>query len=550
MKQQPYGSSYLSSMGVGAALQSALIFAVTLGLSLLLRYFSGLDTDRATGPCQLRWGGVTVEGYLGPNNVCRYSIQYSKTVRWGEPRSVTTDGSGLPPSCPQSVVFGSRFRGLGVPESEDCNYMLLFIPQNADASTPIFTWIHGGSNWMGSVSMPGLDGFALAGKGQIVVLPQYRLGLLGMMPPSSHPTSLDPNLAVRDLAFMLKTIHDNIGTQGNAGAITISGHSSGAAMLRSLWQVPSAPGLYHQVIVHSDPSVFPTSSMEQHKVVRDKVYSFNMFKGSKTLQSLKELDVRAFQHAIDQLMAWSGSVNTPTDILNPVFGTMTIPYEPTRALHGDGHLSVRPRDVPMLISTTKDDGGYVVSSNHHQPLSVALDSDGLSPFLRALAGRCANDPTSQPFISEEKYRIGSYTDGPDVGRVALTDIITDGAFRCVGRDTASHWAKAGGKTYVVEINDSAPYLWSSMVGNDWCIGRDDVPNVLGYDNGATPGLGDEVSDVWSAFIQGRSIGVDTYKPDANQQNTNVKVIGGGGGEAPNCPIDFWGTKCTWAWQRE
>lgn len=349
--------------------------------------------------------------------------------------------------------------------------MLLFIPQNADASTPIFTWIHGGSNWMGSVSMPGLDGFALAGKGQIVVLPQYRLGLLGMMPPSSHPTSLDPNLAVRDLAFMLKTIHDNIGTQGNAGAITISGHSSGAAMLRSLWQVPSAPGLYHQVIVHSDPSVFPTSSMEQHKVVRDKVYSFNMFKGSKTLQSLKELDVRAFQHAIDQLMAWSGSVNTPTDILNPVFGTMTIPYEPTRALHGDGHLSVRPRDVPMLISTTKDDGGYVVSSNHHQPLSVALDSDGLSPFLRALAGRCANDPTSQPFISEEKYRIGSYTDGPDVGRVALTDIITDGAFRCVGRDTASHWAKAGGKTYVVEINDSAPYLWSSMVGNDWCIGR-------------------------------------------------------------------------------
>lgn len=349
--------------------------------------------------------------------------------------------------------------------------MLLFVPQRADENTPIFTWIHGGSNWMGSVSMPGLDGFALAAKGQIVVLPQYRLGLLGLMPPSVHPKSLDPNLAVRDLAFMLKTVHENIGAQGNAGAITISGHSSGAAMLRSLWQVPSAPGLYHQVIVHSDPSLFPTSSMKQHKVVRNKIYSMEMFHGAKTLEALRELDVRAFQHAIDQLMAWAGSVNTPTDILNPVHDTMTIPYDPTRALHGEGSLSVRPRDVTMLMSTTTDDGGYVVSSNHHQPVSVALDSAGSSPFLQALAGRCANDPSSQPFASEEKYKIEAYPDGPDVGRLALTDIITDGAFRCVGRDTASYWAKAGGKAYVVEIDDSAPYLWSSMVGNDWCIGR-------------------------------------------------------------------------------
>lgn len=91
MKKQPFRSSYFSSMGMGGALQSALIFTVTLGLSFLLRYFGVLGTEKTkSGPCSLRWGAVDVEGHLGPNNVCRYNIQYSKTERWGEPRRVVT----------------------------------------------------------------------------------------------------------------------------------------------------------------------------------------------------------------------------------------------------------------------------------------------------------------------------------------------------------------------------------------------------------------------------------------------------------------------------
>lgn len=76
--------------------------------------------------------------------------------------------------------------------------------------------------------------------------------------------------------------------------------------------------------------------------------------------------------------------------------------------------------------------------------------------------------------------------------------------------------------------------------------QDDLPNVLGYDNGATPGLGDEVANMWSTFIQGKDMGFNTYRADANQMNTDVKILGGG--TAPNCPADFWGKKCTWQWQ--
>lgn len=348
--------------------------------------------------------------------------------------------------------------------------MFLYVPQGADATTPIFFWTHGGSNWMGSVSMSGLDGYALAAKGQIVVFPQYRLGFLGLLPPAIHPASSDPNFATRDLAFALKTIKENIGTQGNGGAITISGHSSGAAMLRSLWQVPNAGDLFQRVIVHSDCNPFPHSSMQQHKKVRDKGYSFNLLKDVKSLEDLKKVDIKVFQKAIDFIMEWDGAVKEPTNILNPVWGTPTIPYDPTAALHGGGVLTIQPRNVPLLMSTTKDDGGYVVSSNYGKPVSIEVDEQGSSEYMRALENRCANDATSKLFFTEEKYDLKNYPT-EDVARHALTDIITDGVYRCAGRDTASEWTRAGGEAYVVEINDSAPFLYSLAVGNDWCIGK-------------------------------------------------------------------------------
>lgn len=58
--------------------------------------------------------------------------------------------------------------------------------------------------------------------------------------------------------------------------------------------------------------------------------------------------------------------------------------------------------------------------------------------------------------------------------------------------------------------------------------------------------GNEVADLWSRFIQGKSLGWNGYKANANQQNANVKSISGG--EIRNCPANHWGTQCTYYWQ--
>lgn len=91
MKHSPNRNSLFGSLGARGTLQSALIFVLSLGLSYLLpRLFGELNTDKTRPTCQLQWGETLVKGYLGPNNVCRYSIQYSKTERWENPRSTVT----------------------------------------------------------------------------------------------------------------------------------------------------------------------------------------------------------------------------------------------------------------------------------------------------------------------------------------------------------------------------------------------------------------------------------------------------------------------------
>jgi carboxylesterase type B len=89
--------------------------------------------------------------------------------------------------------------------------------------------IHGGSFDSGSASAPGLSGARIAQEGNIVVVVlQYRLGVLGYLPPSS-----DPNLGVGDIVLALRWLRNaakDFG--GDGGRVVLGGQSSGAHMIR------------------------------------------------------------------------------------------------------------------------------------------------------------------------------------------------------------------------------------------------------------------------------------------------------------------------------
>lgn len=102
-----------------------------------------------------------------------------------------------------------------------------------------------------------MDGTVLAPGGNVItIFIQYRLGVLGFLPPSNAPTNNDPNFAIRDAILALQVIRSNIGAAGgDPTKVTVGGQSSGASLTRTLLGAPAAKGLYRGMILQSDTMV-------------------------------------------------------------------------------------------------------------------------------------------------------------------------------------------------------------------------------------------------------------------------------------------------------
>src|SRR5258706_5077872 len=95
--------------------------------------------------------------------------------------------------------------------AEDCLYLNIYVPVTANvrSNLPILVWIHGGSFIFGSTSSPGLDGSNFAETtNSIVITLQYRLGVLGYLPPTAFYTH--KNLCVSDVNSSLQYVYQGV----------------------------------------------------------------------------------------------------------------------------------------------------------------------------------------------------------------------------------------------------------------------------------------------------------------------------------------------------
>lgn len=68
-----------------------------------------------------------------------------------------------------------------------------------------------------------------------MVVVQYRLGVLGYLPPSTAPLARDPNLGVGDVVLALRWLRNSARDfGGDGGKVVIGGQSSGAHMIRGM----------------------------------------------------------------------------------------------------------------------------------------------------------------------------------------------------------------------------------------------------------------------------------------------------------------------------
>jgi len=182
-------------------------------------------------------------------------------LRWREPQPVapwsrTRKAHAYAASCVQKPGIPVTAGGTDGALSEDCLYLNVWTPAAGGAGKrPVMVWIHGGALVYGSGNVALYDGSALAQRGAVVVVLNYRMGALGFF---SHPAidgseAASPvNYGLLDQIAALRWVRDNIAAfGGDPGNVTIFGESAGAQSVLALYASPLAQGLFHKGIAQS-----------------------------------------------------------------------------------------------------------------------------------------------------------------------------------------------------------------------------------------------------------------------------------------------------------
>jgi para-nitrobenzyl esterase len=156
---------------------------------------------------------------------------------------------GFSSECTQYSEFGE------IIGDEDCLYLNVWRPQTEETDLPVYFWIHGGGNSIGTASSLMYDGSNVTSKGNLVVVTiNYRLGPLGWFthPELRNGTPLDNsgNYGTMDMVKALDWVKNNISSfGGDPDKVTIAGESAGGSDVNSLVMSPHAAGLFHRGII-------------------------------------------------------------------------------------------------------------------------------------------------------------------------------------------------------------------------------------------------------------------------------------------------------------
>lgn len=214
---------------------------LTCGSTLLyLIWFLGPQAGRSMPASERRivetpagkLAGLT-EGELNIFKGIPYAMPPVGSRRWRPPSPMprwrgVKDASQFGPACPQpKPELSTIYAEDSMPMSEDCLTLNIWAPVHAH-NAPVFFWIHGGALTIGASREPLYDGSHLAARGIVVVLINYRLGVLGWLahPELSResPLGVSGNYGLLDQVEALHWVRRNIPAFGGDPAnVTIAG---------------------------------------------------------------------------------------------------------------------------------------------------------------------------------------------------------------------------------------------------------------------------------------------------------------------------------------
>ncbi|XP_068084604.1 juvenile hormone esterase isoform X2 [Anabrus simplex] len=154
-------------------------------------------------------------------------------------------------------------------------------------------WIHGGAFIFGSGNPNNFGPDFLVEKDVLVVLVNYRLGMLGFL--NMHNKDVPGNMGLKDQVAALRWVQKNIAKfGGDPKQVTIFGESAGGVSAHFLMLSPMTKGLFQRVICQSgvslNPWSFKLSVSENNKILLNFVGCGDL-EGDELLKCLKEVPV-------------------------------------------------------------------------------------------------------------------------------------------------------------------------------------------------------------------------------------------------------------------
>ncbi|MFZ4614807.1 MAG: carboxylesterase/lipase family protein [Rectinemataceae bacterium] len=178
-------------------------------------------------------------------------------LRWKAPRPpLPWDGVRVADSFGNQALQSVPF--IGPMGSEDCLYLNIWRPQSAEVTLPVYVFVHGGGNSIGTSSYADYHGQVVASAGNMVYVSiNYRLGVFGwfhspQLAEGESPEDASGNYGTLDIIQALKWVRQNIAAfGGDPERVTLAGESAGAFNILSLLISPLAEGLFQRAVIES-----------------------------------------------------------------------------------------------------------------------------------------------------------------------------------------------------------------------------------------------------------------------------------------------------------
>ncbi|CAG9863868.1 unnamed protein product [Phyllotreta striolata] len=163
------------------------------------------------------------------------------------------DGSKEGPECPHMFIVPKLYVG----KQNNCLNLNVYTkelpkPDGSSSKKPVMVFIHGGGFVFGSNKKTLFGAHYLLTEDIVLVIPNYRLGVLGFLSLEDRSLNVPGNAGLKDQTMALKWVQKNIHHfGGDASNVTVFGQSAGGASVHYLTLSKLTKGLFHKAIIQS-----------------------------------------------------------------------------------------------------------------------------------------------------------------------------------------------------------------------------------------------------------------------------------------------------------